>query len=288
MLSMDKKRSIGRLFDGTMAYSYGSYFFAITENGELLERSVDILRGKDSLGIVDLYDSEQYEYLEEVSLTNHREVVLSAVLDIENAYVFGNKVDLLENTINEQKFIFCSSMDYMDFEYGTEEYNTLLEACRVYYGDGSIDDLSVLADDLEEYVSFVVFGRSFAVLAILEEETEMGEEKEVEEIQVFSLDDNETVRDAFEEGQTAIVALYAMERMYFDECSLLTLDEIEERKRDEAVRIINGLRLEDVKLNAIADTLDMNYKSLSASKRKAMYFNLYKQKLISYYLGSGE
>ncbi len=270
MLSLQKKQLIGTFADGSLVYDYGSKFFAITDSGELVEKIINI-KGENPFAIMDIVCCDRYEYLEDVLYTHRDDYTVSAVLDMDNIYIKGHKIDFELDTIDDIKYLYYSTIDYFDYldcDPNNEEYKTILKVCKVFFNDENIDDLSVLDEDYR-YYSFVIINNEVSVF-VSDEEEEM--------LNSFSLNDDEI---DFESRELAEYALKAVERLEFDAVSLLNFDEIEQREILSIIKIINSFKLEDLKLKDIATVLKMNYKSLSASKDKEKYLKLYKQELIS-------
>lgn len=270
MLNMDKKRKIGTIDDDAVSiYDYGSKFFAISEDKELLEKSYSLF-GSNSFSPIDIVTSEKsYEYLEDVGLTHNENYTISAVLDKNNCFVNGYKIDLLSNTIESMEYLVFSNVDYEDYE-NYKEDEIFIKVLKKIFNDESISELSCL-EEYDDYFIFVVFQESVALFV----SDECGE-------RIVSYNLNENVGD--KEAQMATSALLAEERLQFDQCSLMSLDEIENRQAFEYIKTINSVKLSDVKDVVIADVLDMNYKSLNKSPKKEMYFELYKQKLMNFIL----
>jgi hypothetical protein len=244
-LALNKRVLIGSCNDGSKIYDYGSKFFALTNKNELLEKSFSMFT-KEPFKLLDTVYCEKYEYLDEVMYSNRDDLSVSAVLDLSNVFVKGNWVDLDEETINGEKFTFCSSVDYVDFDERDEIYPTLIKVCQIAFDDNSIDCLSVLDEEEERYFSFVLYKNSVAFM------------NEDDLIYTFSLDE----RKSEENMHLARCALLAVERIAFDELSLLSLDEIENRELLCYLKKIDSITLNDVSLISIALLLEINYKSL--------------------------
>ena len=276
-LDLTKRKQIGTIdFDEKVpVYDYGSKFFAITEKKEIVKKDI-LITSKKPLFVIDIVDENRYEYLEDVKYTNNNEYSFSAVLDKENTFVMGNKINLEKQEINEEKYISCSSLDINDFDEKSDEYKKLLKAVRKYFNNEEIYDLSILDEDEDEdiYYNFVVFNNVVALLV---------SDNNEENILIYSLNDDE--RNEKDE-ELAYCVLNAEERISFDFCSLLDFTDIEEREIFKTIKYINSLKLKDIAEINIAKILNMNYKSLNKSPKKDMYFELYKQKLINILLHS--
>jgi hypothetical protein len=269
-LNFNKKKAIGTFVDGSTVYDYGSKFFVITSNDELLLKKP---RKFPNLDDVEYVECDRYEYVKNIQYTNDYTYNLNCILDIDNIYVKGNKIDFESETINDLKYIYCSSVDYVNF-YDDEDDEDLkvLEVVKRIFNDNSLtlDDLNILDSDENKWYSFVIVNNSVAVF----EDGVNGYE-----INTFSLNDTDFTNNSFFENLAYCVVL-AEEKIKFDKLSLLTFDKIENIEKLTYSQKLLDLKLEDVTLISIAKKLNMNYKSLSASKKKEMYFSLYKIKLL--------
>lgn len=267
-MDLNNKKLIGTLADGSKVFDYGSKFFAISDKGEILEKSFNVI-SKEPLKVLDIITCERYEYLDDVSYTHRDDYSISAVLDLDNISVKGNRIDFLNDTINDESVIYCSTVDYVDFDNDDAEYSTLLQAVRIIYEDDSIDDLSILDSDEEAYISLAILGDTCTVFSSNESSEHL-----------YSFSFNEDLDER--ETELTYCFMLGVERLAFDSCSLLSLESIENRETFDLIKYINGITLKDKGVTQvnIAEVLEMNYKVLSASPQKEMYINLYKQKLI--------
>lgn len=259
-LTLEKKKKIGVLQDGSIVYDYGSKFFAISDKNEILEKSID-LTSRTPFQAFDIIDCYEYEYLKDVSYTREEEYSISAVLDASNAFIGGYKVDITNNEINGLKYTYCTSVDIFDLEEDSEAYRDVVKACELFF---DTDDISVLDEDINTYYAVVILNGESVIFTGDED----GE-------RILSLNKNNSSEEM------ALFALKAEERLEFDPCSLLSLKEIEEREICSALKFINSITLNDVTQVTIAHILNMNQKSISASKNKEKYLELYKAKLTS-------
>lgn len=178
---------------------------------------------------------------------------------------------MLEKTINNEKYLFTSSVDYIDLKKDSKKYKKLLKAMQLFFDDNTIDELSCLDDDSEVYFSISIFENSIAVFKSF---------GSVEKISFLSIGEDNVLNK-----ELAYCVLVAEEAIVYDSCSLLTLEKLEDIERFKYIQIINSLKINNIKENTIAEVLNINYKSLNKSPKKEMYFNLYKQKLITLLFG---
>jgi len=268
-LDLTKKKRIGTIDfeDAVPVYDYGSKFFAISDKDELLEKVLWIT-AKTPFLVQDIVTEERYEYLKDVSYTNNSGYTVSAVLDRLDCYVKGHCIDIYEDTIDDEKYINCSSVNYIDLNEDEKSFEIALNAVRKIFNSEELEDLSVLDEDENTYFSFVIFNSIVALFIC--------NDFEGESIQFYSLDENFNEIDK----ELAYCALLAEERIAFDPCSLISLEELEDIKRFQFIKYVNDLKLKDMNETAMAKVLGMNNKTLNKSPKKEMYFNLYKQKLI--------
>lgn len=263
---------IGTLDDGQEVYDYGSKFFALSETGELLEKVIDF-RKADRFSHFELQDSERYEYIEKTRTTHNHVLSLSRILDRENVFVGGHKIDLLEQQVDGRDYLSWASGDSERDDNDPKAVETALEACRFLFGDETIDDFTDIdAVEVEgRYISFAIVGDAIAVDIV---DDEVG----AESISIMPFN-AETFSN--EDKELALAALKAEERMEFDACSLLSFGDIDERAVFNGIKEIDSYTLDDLDIKEIAKTLDIDYESLSNSKDKEKYLNLFKQKCIS-------
>lgn len=263
-------RLLGTLDDGLEVYDYGSKFFALSETGELLEKVIDF-RKADRFSHFELLDSERYEYLDRTRTTHNHDLSLSRILDRENVFVSGHRIDILEQQVDGRDYLTWASGDSEWDDNDPKAVETALEACRFLFDDETIDDFTDLDAVEGRYISFAIVGDAIAVDIV---DDEVGGES----ISIMPFN-AETFSN--EDKELALAALKAEERMEFDACSLLSFGDIDERAVFDGIKEIDSYTLDDLDIKEIAETLGIDYESLSNSKDKEKYLNLFKQKCIS-------